>query len=121
MPNFEFRNYTLDFTIEGRTYAVKCDTGLSEKILRYQNKVNEIIGQVKNEEKSAADVMDLCKDIADAILGDGAYADIFSTRIPNVTDCTDLVLFLLAELTNYYKKDGRPPQNRSQRRSTGKK
>lgn len=115
MPVFEFRDYTLALTIAGNDFNVNCVSELADKVQGHKKTLSELAGQITAGEKTSDDAVDVCRQITDDILGAGAFESVFKGRTPTVTDCSDVLLFVVGEITEQFKKQN--PGNRAARRA----
>ena len=118
MPTFEFKDHRLDLTIAGNAFTVNCITDLADKSRRHRDTLVKLGAEIAEGRKTNDDAINACEEITDDILGAGAFAAIFKGRTPNVTDCSDVLLFVMREITEYFKKNS---GNRESRRATTKK
>ena len=118
MPTFEFKNYFLDLKIAGNDYRVNCVTELADKVRANKEKLAELTKQINAGTKTGDDAIVACQEIIDDILGAGAVKNIFRGRKATMTDCSDVLLFIVGEMTEQYKKQN--PGNRATRRAEQK-
>jgi len=113
MPVFEFRDRVLDLNISGNIFKVNCDDELREKAQKYHAAFSKMSGQLSKGEKTDDDFITLCRKSVDDFLRLNAFADIFMNRIPTVMDCSDLLLFIISEITAFYKANITPEEKPS--------
>ena len=104
MKTFEFKDYTLDLSVAEQEFQVHCDLDLAEKIQPHHKALVKLGEQILAEEKTSADAIVLCEEILDDILGDGAFDRIFVDREPTLTDVSDVLRFVIGEITEFMQK-----------------
>jgi len=98
MAVFEFGDYTLELAIAGEQFTVNCVAELAETMQWHQEALVTLAGEISGGAKTSSDAVGLCKEILDDILGEGAFGRIFAERAPTLTDCTDVLRFVLGEI-----------------------
>jgi len=105
MLTFEFRDRVLDLNISGNDFKVNCDNELRDRAQKYHAAFSKMSGQLSKGEKTDDDFITLCKETVNDLLGTGAFNDIIKNRTPNVMDCSDLLMFIISEITEFFKKN----------------
>jgi len=99
MSTFEFRNYTLDLNIAGNPFTVNCVAELVKTVQAHQEALATLAAQISDGAKTSADAIALCKEILGDILGADAFDRIFVDREPRPTDVSDVLRFVIGEIT----------------------
>jgi len=116
MAVFNFNDYVLELTIAGNDFKVNCTAEVGAKFAEHGKSFAKLAEEINAGNKMAAHVVSMCRKVTDDILGAGAFEAIFKGRTPNVTDCSDVLKFVMGEMTEQYKKRG----NREARRAAPK-
>jgi len=116
MAVFDFNDYVLELTIAGNDFKVNCTAEMGDKVAEHGKSFAKLAEEIKAGNKMAAHVVSMCREVTDDILGAGAFKAIFKGRTPNVMDCSDVLKFVMGEMTERYKKQG----NREARRAATK-
>jgi len=98
MATFEFGDYTLALKIAGEPFTVNCVAELAEAAQMHQKALTQLAEEISVGTKSCFDAVGLCKTITDDILGAGAFGRIFADREPTLTDCSDVLRFVIGEI-----------------------
>ena len=109
MATFEFVDYTLDLTIAGQQFQVNCVSELVETLQGHQTNLVKLAEELSEGTKSNFDAIELCKGITDDILGPSAFGRIFAEREPTLTDCSDVLRFVIGEVGAFIGKQ-EPPE-----------
>ncbi|MCL2588373.1 MAG: hypothetical protein FWD84_03085 [Oscillospiraceae bacterium] len=109
MSTFTFKNYTLDLTIAGALFQVNCVAELADKVAAHQMNLTGLAAQISEGTKTGGDAVELCKEITDDILGDDAFDSIFTEKEPTLTDCADVLQFVIGEITEFVRNE-KPPE-----------
>ena len=105
VKKFEFSSNLLELDIAGEIFQI--DTTNPElienaeeygkKMQEYANKVEERAKEVGNG-KAMEEMIQICVDSIDIMLGEGATKKIFKDRKINFFDCIDIISFVTAEI-----------------------
>ena len=109
MATFEFRSYTLDLAIAGQQFQINCVPELVKTLTARQAELVKLAEQLSAGEKSNSDAIELCLEVLDDLLGPAASDSIFGGRAPTLTDCSDVLRFVIGEITEFVKKQ-EPPE-----------
>ena len=104
MERFDFRRTGIEIDIAGTVYKIEPTAELTQMVLKYQDKWLETFSEQNKDNARDDIVIGECANIIDDILGLGEFETIFTGREINVTDCCDLVVFILGNITSYYGK-----------------
>jgi len=105
MSTFEFKDYHLALTIAGKPFTVNCVAELVETMQVHQDALVELAAHINEGIKNSFDAVTLCKEILDDILGEHAFADIFTDKEPTLTDCSDVLKFVIEEITKFMQQE----------------
>lgn len=100
---FQFQQSKIEMEIAGGVYTVTPSPDIPKKAAKFQAKAEKMIPQIEKKLISDTEYIKLCKDIIDDFCGKGSFNSIFKDRIPNIRDCTNLTVFIINEITAYYK------------------
>jgi len=78
---------------------VNCVAELVEAIQAHQSALVALAEEIKAGTKNSFDAVTLCKEILDDILGASAFDRIFADKAPTLTDCSDVLRFVIGEIT----------------------
>ena len=120
MHVFEFKDYTAQVQIAGTTFSVNCTAELGDKLGAISEELSALGEAIEKREKTPEDAIAGCKTVIDGILGDHAFEAIFTGRKPTVTDCSDVCLFIIDEITDFLKSLSKK-QTKETRRTANKK
>ena len=96
MNEFEFGRKV---KIDGEVYSIGGDYEEIKKVIKHQiKKMQEISASGGTQETQTAAIRKSAKKVLNAVLGEGAFEKIFKSRKFNVSDFTDLLLFLAREI-----------------------
>ena len=96
--------YTLDLTIAGEHFQVNCVFDLMESLQAHQINLAKLVKDISGGTKRIFDAIELCKEITGDILGPFAFERIFAEREPTLTDCSDMLRFVIEEITKFVQK-----------------
>ena len=101
MREFTFRDKNIVVNIAGKTYSFAVQPTLKDKMDEVQQSLAEL---AKREDDGEAnlEVIKICADVLDFILGEGAFEEICKDRDLDLVDYTDLFLFLVNEIKANY-------------------
>ena len=108
MKTFEFKNYTLDLKIAGASFQIDCTSELADKMQAHKTALESLMEQMQAEEKDSADAVELCREILNDTLGAEAFERIFAERRPTLTDCSDVLQFVVGEVVTFTKQGVKP-------------
>lgn len=101
--NFEFQKQGIELDIAGKTYTVVPSDKLTARVAKHAKVWERMAEGEKAGKVAAGDVVRGCKKIINDLLGGGSFDNIFRGRDPNVRDCANLALFIIREITAFYK------------------
>ena len=104
MSTFEFKDYTLALTIADKQFVVNCVAELVENMQVHQDALVELSAHINEGSKNSFDAVTLCKEILDDILGENAFAHIFADKEPTLTDCSDVLKFVIGEIAEFMQQ-----------------
>nr|DAQ38492.1 MAG TPA: tail assembly chaperone [Caudoviricetes sp.] len=125
VKKFEFSSNLLELDIAGEVFQIDTtNPRLIEsaekygiKMQEYSKKAEEIAKEHGNA-KAMEDMIQICVDAIDVILGEGATKKIFKERKVNFFDCIDVINFVTAEIEKSREnKLQKYSPNRAQRRA----
>lgn len=117
---FEFNDYALDLSIAGNEFRINCTAELGDKAQKHKDALSALAVELRDGKKTPDDAIDLCREIIDDLLGEAAFGTIFERRTPNVTDCSDVLLFTIGAITEQFKQQKESLGNREARRAAQK-
>lgn len=105
VKKFEFGNNLLELDIAGEVFQIDTTDpklienaeGYGKKMQEYANKAEERAKEIGNA-KAMEEMIQICVDSIDIILGEGATKKIFKDRKINFFDCIDIINFVTAEI-----------------------
>lgn len=105
VKKFKFGKNLLELDIAGEMFKIDItDPKLienaekyGEKMREYANKAEERVKEVGNA-KAMEEMIQICVDSIDIMLGEGATKKIFKDRKINFLDCIDIINFVTAEI-----------------------
>lgn len=117
---FEFTDYGLEVTIASKDFCIECDSDVGDRMNEIAKGGRALIEQIDTGKKSKDDAIKYLSNAIDSILGAGATEKIFEDRKIRVTDCSDILIFLSAEIAAKNKAQKERLLNRQQRRAAAK-
>ena len=99
MSGFEFGDYSLELNVAGERFTVNCVAELADTMQAHQVNLVGLVEQLSGGTKTSADAIALCAEIIDDMLGAAAFERIFADREPTLTDCSDVLRFVIGEIT----------------------
>jgi len=85
-------------------FTVNCVAELAESMQTHQAALVTLAKEIKSGVKNSFDAITLCKEILDDILGELAFDRIFAGKEPSLTDCSDVLRFLIGEITERVRR-----------------
>jgi hypothetical protein len=104
MGRFEFRKNVIQLDIEGKMYEMPGDMEFLKTVVACCNKMSARAEELKDGEKDLSQATDFMLDTLEEILGAEAVDSIFAEREPDFYDCSDLCIFITAEIEKYHAK-----------------
>ena len=105
MNKFEFRNYTLDLNIAGVKFSVNCAAELMENLEAHQAELRLLADEMVAGEKTSFDAISCCKAILEDLLGETAFTRIFAGREATLTNISDVLRFVVGEITMFLQNE----------------
>lgn len=104
MKTFNFKSRDFQLNIAGSEFTVVCDDGFRERMSIFQSESIALADQVHEGKKTNKDAIELCVRIIDFALGQGAVEKIFNDRSVNLSDFSDIILFIADEVKSFTEK-----------------
>ena len=105
VKKFEFGKNLLELDIAGEIFQIDTtDPRLIENAEEYGKKMQKYANRAEERAKEAGsgkameEMIQICVDFIDIILGEGATKKIFKDRKINFLDCIDIINFVTAEI-----------------------
>jgi hypothetical protein len=102
MKNFKFRSNVIEVDIEGHQFVIEPTPDLTERVVEFEKKWLGMVSDAENGIVENERVISQCKIVIDVILGAGAFEKIFTGRVQNIEDCTDVAVFIFNEIAGWY-------------------
>lgn len=98
MGKFQFKNYSRTLEFPGCEFTIVCNSDLGDAIFSKKSVFDELAAKKKKGEISKDEIIEYVKKTIDEILGEGATDKIFSGRTMNLTDASDVLVFIINEV-----------------------
>lgn len=115
MGKFEFAD-TVSLEICGHNYRIVATQEYAKKMAEISKQIIAESKTLGEDEAGRLRGAELCRECIDAMLGDGAFTDIFFGRTPKLEDVLDIIEYAASEIQGRNATLG----NRAQRRAAKK-
>lgn len=103
MGKFQFKNYTRTLEFPGCEFTVECNSDLGDSIYATRSEYDALVEKYQRGEVDKAALVAFVKETTDKILGDGATDKIFAGRTITLTDASDVLVFIITEITETFR------------------
>jgi hypothetical protein len=101
MAKFEFRSRKLGLDIAGNHFEIEVSTDIGDIMAEFSREGFALIPALKSGEKTIEDAVEYCRSAIDRILGEGSVDIIFKDRKIDITDLSDVILFITGEIQKF--------------------
>ncbi len=106
MSGFVFRNRMLKLDIAGTEFEIEIDAKNNELMSRLKVDAVDTGKSYQVGEKTEAEAIELFKGyINETLKDDHAFGKIFTSRMPDLRDCMDVLTYIVMEIGTFNKKN----------------
>lgn len=104
MKKFEFASNTVDLDIAGNEFHIDLTENLLSEIGNIKTEAAEQLSKLKTTDGNIISVYSFLEEKINRLLGDNAAESIFKDRRVNLFDLTDVLNFVIVEISNAINK-----------------